>query len=85
MTSHDLHGKNKEPKLSLIKEKVKPFEGNYSSVYQDFVPHSVRRAEKKHNEQCRVSEAEKADMIVSTAKRILDEDPAMARQVFNLS
>jgi len=83
MTSHDLHGKNKEPKLSLIKERVKPFEGNYSSVYQDYVPHTIHKGE-KHREHCKVTEAEKADMIVSTAKRILDEDPSMARQVFNM-
>lgn len=84
MISHDLHARTKEPKLTTVKERVKPFEGNYSSVYQDYVPHRLAPQE-KHHEHCRVTEAEKADMIVSTAKRILDEDPAMARAVFNLS
>lgn len=84
MIPHDLHGKNKEPKLTQIKERVKPFEGNYSSVYQDYVAHRLHPQE-KNREHCRVSQAEKEEMIVSTAKRILDEDPAMAREVFNLS
>ena len=36
MQSHEFTGEGKEPKLSKVKESVKPFEGNYASVYQDY-------------------------------------------------
>lgn len=83
MIRHNLEGRGQEPKLNQVKERVKPFEGNYQSVYQDYVEHKIGESLANTRECCTVTRPEKEEMIVISAKRILDE-PEMAKQVFHL-
>lgn len=82
MKNHELAGRGKEPKLSQIKEKVKPFEGNYSSVYQDYG--SEPRGDGKGNSRacCTVTPQEREAMVIDSVERIM-QDPKLAKQVFN--
>ena len=82
MQPHDRSNQAKEPKLKLVKERVKPFEGNYTSVYQDYVEHKIGENLMNKKECCYVSPQEKEEMIMESAKRIM-EDPIMSKQVFN--
>ncbi len=81
MRNHDLAGRGGEPKLKLIKERVKPFEGNYSSVYQDYgqggSPNNVNQ-----RACCVVTTQERESMVLDSVQRIM-QDPVMAKQVFN--
>ena len=81
MKNHNVGGRGKEPKLSQIKERVKPFEGKYSSVYQDYG--SQTYIEDQHKRACcTVTPQEREDMVVDSVQRIMN-DPKMAKQVFN--
>lgn len=82
MRNHQLVGRGKEPKLSQIKERVKPFDGNYSTVYQDLGQTAGDSHQVKQRACCTVAPFEKDSMLVDSVQRIL-QDPKMARQVFN--
>lgn len=82
MKNHQIAGRGKEPKLTQVKEKVKPFEGNYTSVYNDLGQFPIETANVNQRVCCRVTPQEKENMIVDSVQRILD-DPKMSRQVFN--
>ncbi len=84
MIRHANAGKTKEPKLQQVKERVPPFEGNYASVYQDYVDHKIGTTKPINTRDCCiVTPQEKEEMVLMSAKRIL-EQPEMAKQVFNL-
>ena len=81
MKRHQTVGKGGDPKLSQVKERVKPFEGNYSSVYQDY---GQTGGQENVNQRacCVVTPQEREAMVVDSVQRIM-QDPKMARQVFN--
>lgn len=82
MRRHEIAGRGKEPKLTQVKEKVKPFEGNYTTVYNDLGQITGGQNNSNQRVCCTVSPLEKEAMIFDSVQRILD-DPKMARQVFN--
>jgi hypothetical protein len=82
MKSHDLGDRGKEPKLTQVKERVKPFEGNYNSVYSDYVEHNLKDNSPNYKGKCTVSPQQKEDFLTNSIQRIMT-NPEMARQIFN--
>lgn len=81
MKNHELAGRGKEPKLYQVKERVKPFEGNYNSVYSDYVEHRID-AEGRKKVCCTVTPQQREEYVVDSVQRIMS-DPEMASKVFN--
>lgn len=82
MVKHLLPKKGEEPKLIQNKPKITPFEGNYQSVYQDYVNHPPNHKGKATRDCCHVTRPEMEEMVRSSAQRLIQEEPDMARQVF---
>lgn len=82
MKNHELAGRGKEPKLSQVKEKVKPFEGNYTTVYGDLGQGQGGPTNANSRVCCTVTPQEKENMIVDSVNRIMQE-PKMAKQIFS--
>lgn len=81
MKNHELAGRGKEPKLSQVKERVKPFEGNYNTIYHDYVEHRIDEQARKKPE-CTVTLQQREQFVKDSVERIMD-NPDMARRVFN--
>jgi hypothetical protein len=81
MKNHELASRGGEPKLTQIKEKVKPFEGNYNSVYQDYTEHKIDPQSRKKG-GCTVTLQQKEEYVMDSVQRIM-ENPEMARKVFS--
>lgn len=81
MISHGTAGKQREPKLKLQKESVKPFHGNYDSVYQDYVDHKLGEKKQIESQLMRSTiPKEKEPLIVIASRRVL-QDPVLGPQV----
>lgn len=80
MKKHELSGKGNEPKLNLSKEKVRPFDGNYQTIYQDYVEHKLGDGEQERN-CCFVTRPEKEQMLLLSARNLLKE-PEFAKKVY---
>ena len=72
----------REPKLKPCNDKISAFEGNYQSIYQDYVPHEATEVQHRKRVCCKVSGGEKEDMLVRSTNRIL-ENPQLSQEVFN--
>lgn len=85
MVPHEVSKQGKEPKLKQTKERMKPFEGNYSSVQRDYVDHNIA-TQKGVNTRvcCHVKPQERENMVYLSAKRLLEDDPQLAKQVFQM-
>lgn len=82
MKNHELNGRGNEPKLTQVKEKVKPFEGNYASVYSDYVEHRITDNSPNFKGKCVVTPQQKDEFLSNSVQRIMN-NPEMARQIFN--
>jgi hypothetical protein len=83
MKAHDPKAMLREPKYKAEKEAVGPFEGNYQSVYQDFVDHRIGDKKLFESQALRESALKEKEALIVIASRRVMEDPVLGPKVFD--